>query len=88
MRELLQKFIAALPRCDDCGKPATRIGDDGDYDDCTALCDKCRPKLKLWGPPKTAQGVSINGIALDGSVRWAEPLREAIKLIRNRKGQR
>jgi hypothetical protein len=72
------KLLAALPRCEDCGEPATRIGSDGDERDALCLCDACRPDQRLW-EVETPQKETIDGM-INPEVRWAEALRMAKRL--------
>jgi hypothetical protein len=72
-QQLAADLIAALPRCEDCGEPATRIGSDGDERDVVCLCDSCRPEQRLW-EVETPQKETIDGLA-EPVVRWAPALR-------------
>jgi hypothetical protein len=69
----IEELLAALPRCEDCGDPATRIGSDGDERDALCLCDGCRPGQRLW-EVETPLKATIDGMA-EPVVRWAPALR-------------
>jgi hypothetical protein len=67
LADAVQRLVNALPSCEMCGTPATRIGDDGMYRDDLKLCDTCEPDEfeGLW----------------DECCTWAEPLREVMSLL-------
>jgi hypothetical protein len=71
--DALVNLARALPRCEDCQEPATRIGSDGDERDALCLCDSCRPEQQLW-KVETPQKATIDGMA-EPVVRWAPALR-------------
>lgn len=74
--KVLPELLRALPRCEDCDQPATRIGpDEGERDAGVSgvplcLCDGCRPEQRLCEIEEAIDGMS------EPEVRWAAALRE------------